>query len=86
MKKLIIFKFLLICLSFLLCGISLSLLSPFYPVQAHKVGLTDFESGLVIGSAFLTTMFATPIAATKFDSYGAESFLVIGKVYLSFDF
>ena len=67
MQKLVIFKFILICLSFLLCGISLSLLSPFYPDQAIKVGLTDFESGLGLGSAFLTTMFATPLSATKID-------------------
>ena len=73
-----IFKFILICLSFLLCGASLSLLSPFYPAQAHRVGLSDFESGLVLGSAFFTTMIVTPLAATKIDKFGADTFLVTG--------
>ena len=79
MKKLLIFKFILICISFLLCGISLSLLSPFYPDEAHRVGLTDFESGVVFGSAFLTTMIVTPLAAGKIDMFGADNFLVIGE-------
>ena len=80
MKKLKMFGFILICSSFLLCGISLSLLSPFYPAEAHKVGLTDFESGLVLGSAFFTTMIATPLAATQMDNFGSDTFLITGWI------
>ena len=79
MEALAKLKFLLICSIFLIYGVSLSLLAPFYPDQAKKRGLTDFQSGVVVGAAFLTTMFATPVAAKRIHKLGAESYLVVGK-------
>ena len=83
MESLAKLKFVLICSIFLIYGVSLSLLAPFYPGQAKNRGLTDFQSGVVVGIAFLTTMFATPVAAKRIHKLGAEEYLVIGKLSLN---
>ena len=72
-------KFLLICVISLIYGVSLSLPSPFYPTQAEARGLSSLQSGVVVGTSFLTTMISTPIAAKMIHKLGAEAYLIIGK-------
>ena len=71
-------KFVLLCSISLIYGVSLSLLAPFYPGQARTRGLSATQSGVVVGTAFFTTMIATPLAAKKIHILGAEGYLIVG--------
>ena len=51
----------LISLANLFGGISLSLLSPFYPVEALSKGVSVTQSGLVLSSVYITTVVCTPV-------------------------
>ena len=68
----------LISLSLFLAGISLSLLSPFYPSEALSKGVSVTQSGLVLGSVFITTIIFTPIFGKYIDVLGARKFLILG--------
>ena len=72
-------KFVLLCSIYLIYGVSLSLLAPFYPGQARTRGLSPSQAGVVVGTAFFTTMFATPLAAKRIHVLGAEGYLIVGK-------
>ena len=69
---------LLISCSVFFAGISLSLLSPFYPTKALSKGVSVTQSGTVIGSVFITTIIFTPFVGRYIDSLGARMFLIIG--------
>ena len=75
--KNIVNLFLISC-SVFFAGISLSLLSPFYPTEALSKGVSVTQSGLVLGSVFITTIIFTPIVGKYIDILGARKFLIIG--------
>ena len=50
------FQLFLISLNILFAGLSLALLSPFYPGEALSKGVSVTQSGLVLGSVFITTV------------------------------
>ena len=69
----------LISCSVLFAGISLSLLAPFYPSEALSKGVSVTESGLVLGSLFITTIIVTPIFGKYIEIIGCRKFLIVGS-------
>ncbi|XP_023343269.1 MFS-type transporter SLC18B1 isoform X2 [Eurytemora carolleeae] len=63
----------------LLAGVSLSLMSPFYPTEALTKGVTVTQSGFVIGSVFISTILFTPICGKYIELLGARNFLLVGS-------
>jgi len=61
-----------------LVGVSLSLLSPFYPTQALAKGVSVTMTGLVIGTAYVTVILATPLCGKYVQKLGARRFLILG--------
>ena len=78
-----IINFFLICCSVLSAGISLSLLSPFYPKEALSKGVSVTESGFVIGSVFISSIVFTPIFGKYMQVYGARKTLLFGFVVIA---
>ena len=78
MKARNILNLFLISFSVFFAGISLSLLSPFYPSEALSKGVSVTQSGLVLGSVFITTIIFTPIFGKYIDVLGARKFLIFG--------
>merc|ERR1719483_1353340 len=74
-----VLNLILISLAVLFAGISLSLLSPFYPSEALSKGVSVTQSGLVLGSVFITTITFTPIFGKYIETLGARKFLIIGS-------
>ena len=74
-----ILNLILISCSCFLAGLSLSLLSPFYPTEALSKGVSVTQSGLVLGSVFITTIIFTPIFGKYIQTLGARKFLLIGS-------
>lgn len=79
MKKRNILNLSLISLANLFGGISLSLLSPFYPGEALKKGVSVTLSGLVLSSVYITTVICTPLIGRYIDILGARKFLLVGS-------
>ena len=73
----------LICSSVLSAGISLSLLSPFYPKEALTKGVSVTQSGLVLGSVFISTVIFTPIFGKYLQVIGARRSLVFGFIFVA---
>ena len=69
----------LISLSNLFGGVSLSLLSPFYSAEALLKGVSVTKSGLVFGSVFVTTVLCTPVIGRYIEVLGARRFLLLGS-------
>lgn len=69
----------LICLAAFFSGLSLSIMSPFYPTEALKKGVTISQTGLVLGSAFITTIIFTMICGKFIQFLGARKFLILGS-------
>jgi len=61
-----------------MAGVSLSLLSPFYPSEALSKGVSVSQSGLVMGMAFIATIVFTPFCGKYIHTLGARKFLVLG--------
>lgn len=74
-----ILNLILISGSLSLAGVSLSLMSPFYPSEALAKGVTVTQSGIVIGSVFISTIIFTPICGKYIDVLGARRFLLLGS-------
>ena len=70
----------LISLATFLAGLSLSLLSPFYPTEALTKGVTVTQTGIVISSVFVTTILVTPVCGKYIQSLGARRFLILGTL------
>ena len=70
----------LISLATFLAGISLSILTPFYPTEALSKGVTVSQTGIVLSSVFLTTIFITPICGKYIQMLGARNFLILGSL------
>ena len=71
---------LLICCAVFSGGVSVSLLSPFYPKEALAKGVSVTCSGVVIGSVFISTVIFTPIAGKYVMVLGTRNTLVYGFV------
>ena len=56
-----VLNLILVGLSNLMAGVSMSLLAPFYPGEALAKGVSLSKSGLVLGSVFVTTVIFTPV-------------------------
>ena len=69
----------LVGLSNLFAGVSLSLLAPFYPGEALTKGVSVTQSGIVLGSVFITTLVFTPIMGRYMGRLGARRFLLAGS-------
>lgn len=63
-----------------MAGVSLSLLSPFYPSEALSKGVSVTQSGIVMGTAFLATILFTPFCGKYINIMGARKFLLVGAV------
>jgi len=74
-----VLNLILISLSLFFAGLSLSLLSPFYPSEALSKGVSVTQSGLVVGSVFITTIIFTPLFGKYIKILGARKFLIIGS-------
>ena len=70
--------FLIGCTCFVL-GISLSLISPFYPTEALAKGVSVSQTGLVMGTVFITVVLSTPVFGKYIQILGARKFLIIGS-------
>ena len=68
----------LISFSVFFAGLSLSLLSPFYPSEALSKGVSVTMSGFVMGTVFITTIVVTPLIGMYMDCLGARNFLIVG--------
>jgi len=75
-----ILNLILISICLLFAGVSLSLMSPFYPSEALAKGVSVTESGLVIGSVFIATIVFTPICGRYIEVLGARKFLLVGSL------
>ena len=69
----------LVAASNLFAGVSLSLLAPFYPGEALAKGVSVTQSGVVLGSVFITTVVLTPIMGHYMARFGARRFLLGGS-------
>jgi len=69
----------LISIILLLAGVSLSLLSPFYPSEALQKGVSVTQSGIVMGTAFLATLVFSPFCGKYIHMLGARKFLLVGS-------
>ena len=78
MKQENIVNLFLICCSGLFAGITFSLISPFYPSEALSRGVSVTQSGLVIGTVFITKIVFTPLCGKYILVLGAKKFLLIG--------
>jgi len=74
-----IFNLILISLCLLFAGVSLSLMSPFYPNEALSKGVSVTSSGIVIGSVFITTVIFTPLCGKYIDLLGGRRFMLAGS-------
>ena len=75
-----ILNLILIGLSNLMAGVSMSILAPFYPGEALTKGVSITQSGIVLGSVFLTTIIFTPILGKYMATLGARRFLLLGTL------
>jgi len=64
-----------------MAGVSLSLLSPFYPSEALSKGVSVSQSGLVMGMAFIATIVFTPFCGKYIHTMGARRFLLVGACF-----
>lgn len=80
MEKRFLINMVLISLATFLAGLSLSLLSPFYPTEALTKGVTVTQTGIVISSVFVTTILVTPVCGKYIQSLGARRFLILGTL------
>ena len=69
----------LISLSNLFGGLSLSLLAPFYSAEALLKGVSVTKSGFVLGSVFVMTVLCTPLIGRYIEVLGARRFLLFGS-------
>ena len=51
----------LICWAVFITGVSLTLITPFYPTEALSKGVTVTQSGVVLSTVFIATLVFTPI-------------------------
>ena len=79
MKQENIVNLFLISCSVLFAGLSLSLISPFYPSEALSKGVSVSQSGLVMGTTFITTLIFTPVCGKYIQVLGAKKFLITGS-------
>ena len=70
----------LISLATFLAGLSLTILAPFYPTEALTKEVTVSQTGMVIGSVFITTILVTPVCGQHIQSLGARRFLILGAL------
>ncbi|XP_023323890.1 MFS-type transporter SLC18B1 [Eurytemora carolleeae] len=69
---------LVICVMFL-AGLSYTLVTPIFPAEALTRGVSVSESGIVLGSAFVTSLFCIPFSSKLVDVFGAKfSFAIAG--------
>ena len=74
-----ILNLLLVSSTLFLVGVSLSLISPFYPTEALAKGVTVSHTGLVIGTMFITVVLSTPLFGKYIEKLGARRFLILGS-------
>lgn len=74
------FNFLLVCLGMLLSGASFSIPAPIYPAEALQRGLSVFQSGIVLGSAYLSSFIFTPLSGKMIARFGAKSIFFWGSL------
>ena len=60
-------------------GVSLSLISPFYPTEALSKGVSVTQTGMVMGSVFVTVIVSTPVCGKYIHIFGAGICLIIGS-------
>ena len=69
----------LISCSILFAGLTLSLISPFYPSEALAKGVSVTQSGLVMATVFATLIIFTPVCGKYMKVFGAKKFLIAGS-------
>ena len=80
--KLIIFTGVL-AISYVIWGISISLVAPFYPTEAEKKGATPSQYGLVFGVNNLAGFIATPLIARYIPKIGGKIVILSGAFGIS---
>ena len=70
---------LLISSSIFFAGLTLSLISPFYPSEALSKGISVTQSGVVMATVFLTSIIFTPLCGKYMRIFGAKKFLIAGS-------
>ena len=80
MERLFLINMSLISLATFLAGLSLALLSPFYPTEALTRDLTVTQTGIVISSVFVTTVLVTPVCGKYSQSLGVRRLLILGAL------
>ena len=60
-------------------GVSLSLISPFCPTEALSKGVSVSQTGVVIGSVYVTVILSTPFFGKYIQKLGARRFLILGS-------
>jgi len=63
-----------------LAGLSLSIMTPFYPTEALTKGVTVSQTGIVLGSVFLASILFTPLCGKYIQILGAAKFLILGSL------
>ena len=63
--------FLISCIIFMV-GVSLSLISPFYPTEAMSKGVSVSQTGIVMGSVFITVIVSTPAFGKYIQIFGSR--------------
>jgi len=63
-----------------LAGLSLSIMTPFYPTEALTKGVTVSQTGIVLGSVFLASILFTPLCGKYIQLLGATKFLILGSL------
>ncbi|XP_023342241.1 MFS-type transporter SLC18B1 isoform X2 [Eurytemora carolleeae] len=71
-----IINFCLVCTIMLLSGLSYTLLTPMFPSEGLARQVSVSQTGLVMGSAFITSLLSTPCSSKLVSMYGAKSVFV----------
>jgi len=74
-----ILNLLIVSCKYFLAGVSLSLISSFYPTEALNRGVSLSMTGLVIGTAYVLALLATPFCGKYVQKVGARRFLILGS-------
>ena len=61
MRAKTVINLVLICWAVFITGVSLTLITPFYPTEALSKGVTVTQSGVVLSTVFIATLVFTPI-------------------------
>ena len=72
----------LICWAVFITGVSLTLITPFYPTEALSKGVSVTQSGVVLSTVFIATLVFTPIFGKYIQVLGSRRAIILGALLI----